>query len=76
MVVVAVAILAKQPKEGTANLNIKRWMGKSKPTKECWTPTTASATMNEKRRKRNTKLDGDWWTIWWRFAGNDDSKTP
>ena len=45
----------------------------------------ALATKNEKKQQHEKKLvvvlvvvaaAGDWWTIWWRFAGKDDSKTP
>ena len=43
----------------------------------------ALATKNEKKQQHEKKLvvvlvvvaaAGDWWTIWWRFAGKDDSK--
>jgi len=45
----------------------------------------ALATKNEKKQQHEKKLvvvlvvvaaAAGWWTIWWRFAGKGDSKTP
>jgi len=80
-----VAILAKQPKGGTTNLISRDGWGQEQARQGVLDANKRKRGQEREKQQHEKKLvvvlvvvaaAGDWWTIWWRFAGKDDSKTP